>query len=218
MDLLNDVEVRVLGALLEKERTTPEYYPLSLNALTNACNQKSNRDPVMSLDPSAVEEALDSLREKKLVRPADSLASRVLKYEHRLSDHFNFDRREVAVLCVLMLRGPQTLGELHGRTERMYSFDDLATIESTLNRLIQWDPPLVKRLPRQSGTKEPRYAHLLACNVESFETSEPAESESSVGQGKDSERLTRLEAQVDRLEKEVADLRKELLDFRKQFE
>src|SRR6266581_5145239 len=130
--LLNDNELRVLGALVEKESTTPDYYPLSLNALLNACNQKSNRDPVMSLGEDEVRQGLESLREKRLAREVSSFDSRVPKYAHQLSEVFNFDRREIAVLCVLLLRGAQTPGELRSRADRMYNFDDLATVESTL--------------------------------------------------------------------------------------
>ncbi|MGD0128033.1 MAG: YceH family protein [Terriglobia bacterium] len=217
MTKLDEVEVRVLGALLEKEITTPEYYPLSLNALINACNQKSNRDPVMALDESAVRDALDSLTGKNLVGHASSADSRVSKYTHHLQEVFNFDRRESAVLCVLLLRGPQTPGELRGRTERMYRFDDLSVVESALHRLMEREPPLAMKLARQPGTKESRYAHLLAGELE--EWSVPAEPQlvaSTAGQ--DDDRITRLETELENLRKEVADLRQQLDDFRKQFE
>src|SRR3989449_9638240 len=167
--LLNDNEVRVLGALVEKESTTPDYYPLSLNALTNACNQKSNRDPVMSLSEGEVTEALEGLRDKGLAREVSSFDSRVPKYAHQLAEVFNFDRRETAVLCVLLLRGPQTPGELRGRTERMYRFDDLSEVQTALQSLMQRDPPLAKVLPRQPGTKEARYMHLLCGDVAPWE-------------------------------------------------
>src|SRR5271157_5487781 len=146
--LLTETEARVLGALVEKDITTPDYYPLSLNALVNACNQKNNRDPVMTLDEAAIRQALATLQEKRLAGPASGADSRVPKFEHRLQEVFNFDRRETAILCVLFLRGPQTPGELRGRTERMYRFDGLEAVESVLHRLIERDPPLVKRLPR----------------------------------------------------------------------
>jgi hypothetical protein len=217
MTELDEFEVRVLGALLEKEITTPDYYPLSLSALINACNQKSNRDPVMALDESAVRQALDSLNEKGLAGQASSADSRVPKYAHRLQEVFNFDRREMAVLCVLLLRGPQTPGELRGRTERMYKFEDLGVVESALHRLMDREPPLVKKLARQPGTKESRYAHLLAGEAEGW--SAPAETQPTVVAGtQDEERITRLEAEVQSLRKEVADLRQQLEDFRKQFE
>ncbi len=148
---LNDVEARVLGALVEKEITTPEYYPLSLNALMNACNQKSNREPVMTLDEDAVRSAIRSLNDLGLSRFASSADSRVGKYEHRLNETFNFHRHEIAILCVLMLRGPQTPGELRTRTERMYAFEDLESVHNALNLLAKREPPLVQVLPRQPG-------------------------------------------------------------------
>src|SRR5229473_3601262 len=173
--LLNEVECRVLGSLIEKEITTPEYYPLSLNALVNACNQKSNRDPVMNLDEGAVRQALHSLDGQSLVRYVSAADSRVTKYEHRLQEAFNFYRHEIAILCVLLLRGPQTPGELRTRAERMHPFDDLNAVQSSLQHLMKREPPLVKVLPRQPGTKESRYVHLLSGDadlrdkVESFD-------------------------------------------------
>src|SRR5579862_5385338 len=164
--LLDDAETRVLGSLVEKELTTPEYYPLSLNALLNACNQKSNRDPVMTLNESAVSQALRILGKEGLAGPADAMDNRVTKFEHRLQEAFNLDRREIAILCELLLRGPQTPGELRSRAERMYRFDDLGQVQSTLQRLAQREPPVVKVLPRQPGTKEARCAHLLSGDVQ----------------------------------------------------
>src|SRR6266567_4859707 len=160
--LLNDAEVRVLGSLIEKDITTPDYYPLSLNALLNAGNQKNNRDPVMTLDEGTVREALNTLQEKRLAGPAGGADSRVTKFEHRLQEVFNFDRREIAVVCVLLLRGPQTPGELRSRTDRMYHFEALDDVVSTLDRLTQREPPLTRILPRQPGTKESRYMHLFS--------------------------------------------------------
>src|ERR1700675_3899394 len=154
VDFLSDVEVRVLGSLIEKDITTPDYYPLSLNALINACNQKNNREPVMALSEDAVRASLDSLQGQRLAGPASGADSRVTKYEHRLQEAFNFDRRETAILCVLLLRGPQTPGELRGRSERMHRFDELSEVDSTLQRLTKREPPIVKVLPRQPGTKE----------------------------------------------------------------
>ena len=215
MDIqLNEIEVRVLGALLEKEITTPDYYPLSLNALINACNQKSNREPVMNLDEGAVREALDSLNGTGLAGPISSAESRVTKYAHRLQEAFNFDRRETALLCVLFLRGPQTPGELRGRTERMYRFDGLEAVESALHHLIDREPPLVKKLPRLPGTKESRYAHLLAGEMEA-EVELNAVSEAA---GCETERIARLESEVAALQQEIADLKQQFTDFRKQFE
>src|SRR6516162_2520032 len=170
---LTEAEVRVLGALVEKENTTPEYYPLSVNALMNACNQKSNREPVMTLDEEAVRQALRSMSEQALVRSAGG-DSRVAKYEHRLNELYNFHRHEIAVLCVLMLRGPQTPGELRTRSERMYAFEDLDAVHSALNLLMRREPPLVKVLPRQAGTKESRFMHLLSGDAEQEGANESA--------------------------------------------
>src|SRR5246500_2214863 len=150
---LAETEVRVLGSLIEKDITTPDYYPLSLNALVNACNQKNNRDPVMDLDEDVVRDALAGLQQRKLAGPAGGADSRVTKYEHRLQEAFNFTRGETAIVCVLLLRGPQTPGELRGRTERMFRFETLDDVQATLQRLAERDAPLVRMLPRQPGTK-----------------------------------------------------------------
>jgi hypothetical protein len=213
--LLDDVETRVLGALVEKEITTPDYYPLSLNALVNACNQKSNRHPVMNLDEEAVRQALASLNEKGLAGATSGADSRVTKYEHRLQEAFNFSRPETAILCVLLLRGPQTPGELRGRTERLHRFDDLDAVHSALEHLMKREPPLVKILPRQPGTKEARYAHLLSGDVEAWE---PEPEAAVTGNSADSDRLARLENEVAALQNQIADLKQQLADFRKQFE
>jgi uncharacterized protein YceH (UPF0502 family) len=201
--VLNNAEARVLGALIEKEITTPDYYPLSLNALINACNQKNNRDPVMTVDESEVRTALHNLQMKRLAGPAGGADSRVTKYEHRIQEVFNFTRAETAVMDVLLLRGPQTPGELRGRTERMFRFEELSDVQATLQRLIERDPPLVKMLPRQPGTKESRYAHLLSGDIEVWEA--PAESTASATV--DDERLLRLESEVAELRKEIAEVR-----------
>ena len=217
--ILNDVETRVLGSLVEKDVTTPDYYPLSLNALLNACNQKNNRDPVMNLDEGAVREALSTLQEKRLAGPTGSADSRVTKYEHRLQEAFNFTRGETAVLCVLLLRGPQTPGELRGRTERMHRFEDLTEVQSTVQRMMQSDPPLVRVLPRQPGTKESRYKHLLAGDVEdAADVAQPPSSAFVTSHSHDADRITHLENLVSDLRKEVADLKQQLANFRKQFE
>jgi len=202
--LLNAVEARVLGALVEKEITTPEYYPLSLNALVNACNQKNNREPVMNLDEDAVRQALHGLEDDRLAGPRRGGDSRVTKYEHHLQEVFNFTRGEVAALCVLLLRGPQTPGELRGRTERMHRFEELEDVLGALQRLMQREPPLAKALPRQPGTKETRYAHLLSGDVEGFlETSGVA----AVEPASANERVAQLETEVADLRREVAELR-----------
>ena len=214
--LLSDHEVRVLGALIEKEITTPDYYPLSLNALTNACNQKSNRNPVMALDEGAVREALDSLSRKWLAGPASTAESRVTKFGHRVQEVFNFDRRQTALLCELMLRGPQTLGELRTHAERLYRFDDLETLEATLQKLAEREPPLVKKLPRLPGTKEPRYAHLLAGdNPEWIAVAEPL---AVATLSPPDDRVPRLEAEVRELKQQLGDLQRQFAEFKKQFE
>jgi uncharacterized protein YceH (UPF0502 family) len=215
VDLLSDVEVRVLGALIEKDITTPDYYPLSLNAVVNACNQKNNRDPVMGLDEDAVRAALASLQAQRLAGSASGADSRVTKYEHRLQEVFNFDRREIAILCVLLLRGAQTPGELRGRTERMYRFEALEDVHATLDRLNQREPSLVAMLPRQPGTKESRYMHLLSGGVAAAELA-PVQARNSYPAGDD--RIAYLESEVAELRKEVAEMQEQLAAFRKQFE
>ena len=218
MRILSEIETRVLGALIEKELTTPEYYPLSLNALLNACNQKSNRDPFMSLTEDAVSDALRSLDKEGLAGRADGMDNRVTKFEHRLQEAFNFDRRETAVLCELLLRGPQTPGELRGRAGRMHPFEDLAQVQSTLQRLMQRDPPIVKMLPRQPGTKEARYAQLLSGDVAAAQP-EAASAPATVRKADaGSDRISRLENEVATLQKELAEVKQQLASFRKQFE
>jgi hypothetical protein len=214
---LTETEVRVLGALIEKDITTPEYYPLSLNALVNACNQKSNRDPVMQLDDNGVRDALSGLQERRMAGPAGGADSRVTKYEHRLQEVFNFTRPEIAVLCVLLLRGPQTPGELRGRTERMFRFETLDDVQSALQKLMQREPPLVKVLPRQPGTKESRYVHLLGGDVEGTEPMHQAIAATDSGTG-DRERIARLEEEVAALRRELGEIKDQLERFRKQFE
>jgi uncharacterized protein len=215
LPVLSDVECRVLGALIEKDITTPDYYPLSLNALVNACNQKNNRDPVMSLDENTVRDALITLQEKRLAGPAGGADSRVTKYEHRIQEVFNFTRAETAAMDVLLLRGPQTPGELRGRTERMYRFEELSDVQATLQRLMQRETPLVKMLPRQPGTKESRFAHLLSGDVEGYVA--PPET-ASAGNAEDDSRLARLESEVADLRRELADLRQQMESFKRQFE
>jgi len=227
--LLSEIETRVLGSLIEKDITTPDYYPLSLNALVNACNQKNNRDPVMTLNEAAVRQALTTLQEKRMAGPAGGADSRVPKYEHRLQEVFNFDRREIAIVCVLLLRGAQTPGELRGRTDRMYHFEALDDVISTLDRLAQREPPLVCMLARQPGTKEYRYMHLF-----SGEPLEPVVARGSVDRETNAsapaseappysvpppaQRLARLEEEVASLRQELTDVQQQLAAFRKQFE
>ena len=214
--ILNAAEARVLGALVEKDITTPDYYPLSLNALINACNQKNNREPVTNFDEETVRLALRNLSEKRLAGPASGADSRVTKYEHRLQEVFNFTRPETAILCVLLLRGPQTPGELRGRTERMHRFEDLDEVLSGLQQLMRREPPLAKALGRRPGTKEIRYAHLLSGDVEAWEP--PAETASFSGSSAEGERIAQLEEQVAGLQKEVAELKQQMGEFKKQFE
>ena len=214
--LLTDVEVRVLGSLVEKDATTPDYYPLSLNALVNACNQKSNRDPFMSLDENTVRDALSSLQEKRLAGPVNSADSRVTKYEHRMQEVYNFSRGENAVLCVLLLRGPQTPGELRGRTERLHRFNDLDEVQFALQRLMQREPPLAKVLPRQPGTKESRYVHLLSGDVEGAPA--PLSTHAASGGDASLDRIEELEKNVILLRREIENLKQQFATFRKQFE
>lgn len=211
---LNGIELRVLGSLVEKELTTPEYYPLSLNALVNACNQKSNRDPVLNLDEAEVTRALDSLRFKQFALVSGA-GGRVAKYRHALVEKFRFSPAELSVLCELMLRGPQTVGELRTRGERMHSFADLTEVESVLQDLMERTPPLVVRLPRQPGRKESRYCQLFAGEPDLSEAAAP---EAPRNGGGDEERIAKLEQEVAELREEVAALRLTIDEFRKSFE
>lgn len=217
---LTDIETRVLGALIEKDITTPDYYPLSLNALVNACNQKNNRDPVMTLDESAVREALNSLQDKRFAGPARGADSRVTKFEHRLQEVFNFDRREIAVICVLLLRGPQTPGELRTRTDRMYHFEELDDVVSTLDRLAHREPPLAVVLPRQPGTKESRYMHLFSGEPSIAASPDVARvpSPANAGGTTTADRLAALEAEFSQMRQELTEVQSQLAAFRKQFE
>src|SRR5262249_37770489 len=216
---LSAVEARVLGALVEKEITTPEYYPLSLNALVNACNQKSNREPVMNLNEDAVRSAIRSLNDQGLTRFA-STDSRVGKYEHRLNETFNFRRHEIALLCVLLLRGPQTPGELRTRTERMYAFEDLESVHNALNLLAKREPPLVQVLPRLPGTKESRYVHLLSPVAEAHQAAGAPEGHSTharIGQSSN-DRIAAMQSEIETLRAQVAELQRQFAEFRKQFD
>ncbi|HEX8474663.1 MAG TPA: YceH family protein [Pyrinomonadaceae bacterium] len=218
--LLNDREVRVLGSLVEKQVTTPEYYPLTLNALTHACNQISNRDPVVSYDEPTVVRALDSLREKKLALVVYASGSRVPKYKHLMMEAFGFTtQQELAVMCVLMLRGAQTVGEIRGRGERLFSFKGLPEVEATLEALMNRERPLVVKLPRVTGHKESRFAHLLAgeVTVEELEIAPRAEA-ATVLVRSENEKIARLEDEVAGLRGDVAELRKQFDEFKKQFE
>jgi uncharacterized protein YceH (UPF0502 family) len=208
--VLNAAQARVLGALMEKETTTPDYYPLSLNALANACNQRSNREPVMDLTEDEVRDALAGLQEHRLAGPARGADSRVTKYEHWLGEAFNFSRAETALLCVLLLRGPQTPGELRGRTERIHKFVEIGDVLGGLQRLMERTPALVAVLARQPGTKESRYAHLLSGEVSGAPVAAAAQAST--------EDRSVLEERIVELESNVAALRNELAALREKFE
>jgi hypothetical protein len=217
---LTSAQARVLGALVEKEVTTPEYYPLSLNALINACNQRSNREPVMDLDEDTVRQALHRLEDLRLAGRARGADGRVTKYEHWLGEAFNFNRAETALICVLLLRGPQTPGELRGRTERMHRFEEIGDVLAGLQKLMEREPSLVAMLPRQPGTKESRYAHLLSGAVEAAAENAFARREAwpqaevglELDAGQD-DRIARLEATVAELRQEIAGLRQKIDDL-----
>ena len=219
--ILNDIEVRVLGALVEKQVTTPEYYPLTLNSLTLACNQKNNRNPVTSYDEATVAHALETLREKNLTYVFHGSTSRVPKYKHVMTEVFHLSHPELAVMCVMMLRGTQTPGELRSNGSRLYEFSGLEEVDESLNGLISREPePLVARLPRQPGQKEVRYAHLLAGEVavETAAESEPAPRASTSSRRGDSDRVAKLEQDVEALKSGFQELKEQFEGFKKQFE
>jgi len=212
---LTSAEARVLGCLVEKEITTPDYYPLTANALINACNQRSNREPVMDLDEDDVRQALHTLEEKQLAGRARSADGRVTKYEHWLGEAFNFSRAETALICVLLLRGPQTPGELRGRTERIYEFAEISDVTAGLQKLMEREPALVALLPRQPGSRESRYAHLLSGPVESlpvqFVGHSVMQSEAITSEQED--RIAQLEASVTQLKSDLENLKKRFDDL-----
>lgn len=209
---LTHAEARVLGALVEKEITTPDYYPLSLNALINACNQRTNREPVTDLDEDSVRQALHGLEDMRLAGRARSADGRVAKYEHWLGEAFNFSRAEVALICVLLLRGPQTPGELRSRTERLHRFDEIGDVLGGLQKLMEREPPLVALLPRQPGTKEARYAHLLSGAVEAASPATGPVSAHPV------ETASGLEERVVRLEETISEVRQEMIALRQKID
>ncbi|MBD0369841.1 MAG: YceH family protein [Pyrinomonadaceae bacterium] len=218
--ILDEVEVRVLGALVEKQVTTPEYYPLTLNALVLACNQKSNRNPVVTYDEETVNNAIESLRGKNLVYVFYGSTSRVPKYKHMMGEIFELSPQELALMCVLMLRGPQTLGELRSRSDRLYDFSGLEEVEETVRQLSTKEPQaLALKLPRQPGQKEVRYAHLLSgeVSIDYAPERESAEADET-GRHSRSDRIKDLEQEVEMLRTEFNRLRQEFEEFKKQFD
>ncbi len=210
MDIVLDAaEVRILGCLIEKEMTTPEYYPLSLNALTNACNQKSNRCPVVSYDEASVGQKLESLQKKGLAMKTHTSGSRVPKYLHKVLDRFDLSRQEIALLCELMLRGPQTAGELRSHAGRMSAFENLEAVEGSMQGLIEHYPPLAIRLAKEVGRKESMFMHLFSG------TDIP--SENTVTEATGSERMTRIEEEIAKLRDDLEELRQAFVEFKSQF-
>jgi uncharacterized protein YceH (UPF0502 family) len=217
--ILNDVETRVLGSLVEKQVTTPEYYPLTLNALMLACNQKNNRTPVTSYDETTVAQALETLREKNLAYVFYGSTSRVPKYKHVLPEVMHLSAPELALICVLLLRGPQTTGELATRAFRLHEFAGLEEVETTLNSLIAREPdPLVMRLPRQPGQKEVRFAHLLSGTPSPEVVSGSGHLREASVRSSQSDKVLKLESEVEALKAEMEKLRQQFEGFKKQFE
>lgn len=213
---LSEIEARIVGCLVEKQLTTPEYYPLTLNALTAACNQKSNRDPVMSLGETELLAAVDSLRDKNLVYLYYGTGTRTVKYKHMVQSVYEVDDAGTAILTVLMLRGPQTIGEIRERTGRLHEFSDLNEVQSTLDELARRDEPLIIKLERQPGQKEARYAHLLSGEIDV--SSLPTSSEKRSTSVADSSRVEALETEVAELKNELAAFKAMFDEFRKQFD
>src|SRR5262245_5914412 len=207
-----------MGAIVEKQIATPDYYPLTLNAVTNACNQKNHRDPVVSYDEQTVSRALDSLREKKIAYTFHGSEARAVKYGHLFPKAFELDEGEVALMCVLILRGPQTPGELRSRTQHLHVFESLPEVESLLQGLASRAEPLIVRLPRQPGSREARFAHLLGGEI-SLEQIGPAPQETAARPAKaENDRIARLEEQVAALQNELSELKMQLAEFKKQFD
>lgn len=217
LDPLTEVEARVLGSLVEKQLTTPEYYPLTLNALAAACNQKSNRDPVLSLDELTITTAVDTLRDKNLVYLYYGSNSRAVKYKHMVPSVYELDPAGTAIVAVLLLRGPQTIGELRERTGRLHEFGGLGEVQETLDDLTNRDEPLVLKLERQSGQKEARYAHLL-CGAIDQEKIMALRERHHASPGTGNERMQNLESEVEKLREELSEFRATFDEFRKQFD
>jgi uncharacterized protein len=215
-NILNHMEVRVLGCLIEKELATPEYYPLSLNALTNACNQRSNRNPIMTMAEAEVSAVLESLRTRQLAL-VSAEGGRVAKYRHALMEKLRLDPAELALLAELLLRGPQTAGELRIRGERMHPFADLAAVEEALQELAERTPPLVTLLPRMPGHKEQRYAHMFGGGAETADEAREQQEDARHSIVAENDRIANLEREVSSLRAEVADLRRSVEEFKAQF-
>lgn len=217
---LSPVEIRVLGALVEKDKTTPDYYPLTLNALISACNQKSSRDPVMVLDNEAVLEAIDSLREERLAWMVQAVDARVPKYEHNLDKELGLTLQEVAIMCLLMLRGPQTLGEIRSRSSRIYPFEAMEEVSFAMDSLLSREDPLVMKLPLQPGRKEARYCHLLSGepDLESLSQAAPAAAIAVSGSSKLAEEVETLRAELSEVRQALAELQREFAIFKAQFD
>ncbi len=216
-EILEEIETRIVGALVEKQLTTPEYYPLTLNSLTAACNQKSNRDPVVSYDEKTVTDALENLRDRNLVYVFYGSTSRVPKYKHMMPSVYELEPSEVAVMCVMMLRGPQTLGELRERTSRLYQFEGLGEVQETLDGLIRREDPLVVKLERQPGQKEARFAHLLSGEID-VEALAAAQATRASRGAVDAERIEKMDEEIVNLRSEIEALKQTFEEFKKQFE
>ena len=214
---LNEIEVRVLGSLVEKQLTTPEYYPLTMNALTAACNQKSNRDPIMSLGETEIQAAIDRLRDLNLVYLFYGSGSRTVKYKHMIPSVYELDPAGTAVMTVLMLRGPQTIGEIRDRTGRLFDFRDLNEVQAALDDLTKRDEPLIVQLERQPGQKEARYAHLLSGEIDVSKLAAPAARGGGAASASN-EKLEKLESEVERLSTELAEFKAQFEEFKKQFD
>jgi len=215
MSTIDQTEARILGSLVEKQLTTPEYYPLTLNALTAACNQKSNRDPVMALGESDILAAIDSLRDKNLVYLYYGSTSRTVKYKHMMQQVYELEAPSLAVVTLLLLRGPQTAGELRGRSDRLHEFSSIAEVQQALDELAARPEPVVIKLARQPGQKEPRYAHLLSGPVDEAAIAAEMQAPAQTSSGS---RIDELQLQIAELSRGLDELREEFARFKKQFE
>lgn len=217
--VLNEYELRVMGALVEKQIATPDYYPMTLNALVNACNQKNHRDPVVAYDEQTVVRAVESLKEKKITYTFHGSDARVPKYGHLFQKAYELDPGETALMCVLILRGPQTPGELRSRSQHLHTFENLPEVESLLHALSMREEPLVVKLPRQTGSRESRFAHLVGGPIDpALMDAAPVETAPRAPRGGESEKIVKLEEQIAALRQEIAELKQQFAEFKKQFE